>query len=191
MAKTYLSMVNDLLVEINEPEITGISSAVGIQKQVSKCVNRAYFDIVDAVDNWAWLATNTPQNEYYGNTFIETVAGTRWYLLKAGSANVDADYDAVDWDRFTSTTEGVSGKSAPHTINKLSFITLDVWRNTYARNEELDKSSASPAYGVPLRVIRSSDGRRFGLSPIPDDVYRIYFNAYNRPSELVNDTDEV
>ena len=191
MAKTYLSLVNDLLVEINEPELTSVASAVGVQKQVSKCVNRAYFDIVDAVDNWAWLATNTPQNEYYGNTFIETVAGTRWYLLKAGSTSVDTDYDAVDWDRFTATTEGVSGKSAPHTINKLSFITLDVWRNTYARNEELDKSSSSPAYGVPLRVIRSSDGRRFGLSPIPDDVYRIYFNAYNRPSELSNDTDEV
>ncbi len=124
-------MVNDLLVEINEPEITGISSAVGIQKQVSKCVNRAYFDIVDAVDNWAWLATNTPQNEYYGNTFVETVAGTRWYLLKTGSSSVDTDYDAVDWDRFTATTEGVSGKSAPHTINKLGFVTLDVWRNNY------------------------------------------------------------
>ena len=191
MAKTYLSLVNDLLVEINEPELTSVASAVGVQKQVSKCVNRAYFDIVDAVDNWAWLSTNTPQNEYYGNTFIETVAGTRWYLLKAGATSVDTDYDAVDWDRFTATTEGVSGKSAPHTINKLSFITLDVWRNTYARNEELDKSSSSPAYGVPLRVIRSSDGRRFGLSPIPDDVYRIYFNAYNRPSELSNDSDEV
>ena len=177
MAKTYLSLVNDLLVEINEPELTSVANAVGVQKQVSKCVNRAYFDIVDAVDNWAWLSTNTPQNEYYGNTFIETVSGTRWYLLKAGSTSVDTDYDAVDWDRFTATTEGVSGKSAPHTINKLSFITLDVWRNTYARNEELDKSSSSPAYGVPLRVIRSSDGRRFGLSPIPDDVYRIYFNA--------------
>jgi len=191
MAKTYLSLVNDLLVEINEPELTSVANAVGVQKQVSKCVNRAYFDIVDAVDNWAWLATNTPQNEYYGNTFIETVAGTRWYLLKAGSTSVDTDYDAVDWDRFTATTEGVSGKSAPHTINKLGFVTLDVWRNNYARSEEIDKSSSSPAYGVPLRVIRSSDGRRFGLSPIPDDVYRIYFNAYNRPSELSNDTDEV
>ena len=191
MAKTYLSLVNDLLVEINEPELTSVASAVGVQKQVSKCVNRAYFDIVDAVDNWAWLSTNTLQNEYYGNTFIETVAGTRWYLLKAGSTSVDTDYDAVDWDRFTATTEGVTGKSAPHTINKLGFVTLDVWRNTYARSEEIDKSNSSPAYGVPLRVIRSSDGRRFGLSPIPDDVYRIYFNAYNRPSELSNDTDEV
>ena len=191
MAKTYLSLVNDLLVEINEPELTSVASAVGVQKQVSKCVNRAYFDIVDAVDNWAWLATNSPQNEYYGNTFVETVEGTRWYLLKASSTSVDTDYDAIDWDRFTATTEGVSGKSAPHTINKLGFVTLDVWRNNYARSEEIDKSSSSPSYGVPLRVIRSSDGRRFGLSPIPDDVYRIYFNAYNRPSELSNDTDEV
>ena len=73
MAKTYLSLVNDLLVEINEPELTSVANAVGVQKQVSKCVNRAYFDIVDAVDNWAWLSTNTPQNEYYGNTFVETV----------------------------------------------------------------------------------------------------------------------
>jgi len=129
MAKTYLSLVNDLLVEINEPELTSVANAVGVQKQVSKCVNRAYFDIVDAVDNWAWLSTNTPQNEYYGNTFVETVAGTRWYLLKTGSTSVDTDYDAVDWDRFTATTEGVSGKSAPHTINKLGFVTLDVWRN--------------------------------------------------------------
>ena len=78
MAKNYLSIVNELLVEINEPELTGVASAVGIQKQVSNCVNRAYFDIVDAVDNWAWLSTNTPQNEYYGNTFVETTSGTRW-----------------------------------------------------------------------------------------------------------------
>ena len=38
MAKTYLSLVNDLLVEINEPELTSVANAVGVQKQVSKCV---------------------------------------------------------------------------------------------------------------------------------------------------------
>ena len=51
MAKTYLAMTNELLVEINEPELTAISGAVGVQKQVANCVNRAYFDIVDAVDD--------------------------------------------------------------------------------------------------------------------------------------------
>ena len=30
--KNYLSIVNELLVEINEPELTGVASAVGIQK---------------------------------------------------------------------------------------------------------------------------------------------------------------
>jgi hypothetical protein len=190
MAKTYLSMTNELLVEINEPEVTTVSGALGIQKFVSNCVNRAYFDIVDAVDEWSWLKTAAPQNDYYGNTFVETVAGQRWYLMKAGSTDVDTDYDSVNWDDFTLTTEGVSGKSAPHTINKLSFTTLSAWRQNYAASEEANKAN-SQTYSTPLRVLRSSDGRRFGLSPIPDDVYRIYFFAYNRPSELVNDTDKV
>ena len=190
MAKTYLAMTNELLVEINEPELTSISGAVGVQKQVANCVNRAYFDIVDSVDDWAWLSTDAPQNEYYGNVYIETVAGTRWYLLKAGSANVDADYDSVNWNAFTATTEGVSGESSPYTINKLAFTTLTVWRDTYAKSEEQAKAD-SQTYGTPLRVIRSSDGRRFGLSPIPDGVYRIYFFAYNRPAELSADTDTV
>jgi len=113
MAKTYLSMTNELLVEINEPEVTTVSGALGIQKFVSNCVNRAYFDIVDAVDEWSWLKTAAPQDNYYGNTYVETVAGQRWYLMKAGSTDVDTDYDSVNWDDFTLTTEGVTGKTAP------------------------------------------------------------------------------
>ena len=190
MAKTYLSMTNELLVEINEPEVTTVSGALGIQKFVSNCVNRAYFDIVDAVDEWSWLKTAAPQNDYYGNTFVETVAGQRWYLMKAGSTDVDTDYDSVNWDDFTLTTEGVTGKSAPHTINKLSFTTLSAWRQNYAANEEASKANTQ-TYATQVRVLRSSDGRRFGLSPIPDGVYRIYFFAYNRPAELTNDTDKV
>ena len=191
--RTYLDLTNTLIREINEVELTSSnfsSSALGIQKYIKDAINRAYFDICNAEDKWSFLSAVDPSNKYYGNTYIETVAGTRWYLLKSGSANVDSDYDSVNWNAFTATTEGVSGKSAPYTINKLAFTTLTVWRDTYAKAEELDKSD-SQTYGTPLRVIRSSDGRRFGLSPIPDGVYRIYFFAYNRPSELSADTDEV
>ena len=190
MAKTYLSMVNELLVEINEPEVTTVSGALGIQKFVSNAVNRAYFDIVDAVDEWSWLHTAAPQNEYYGNHFVETVAGTRWYLMKPGSSNVDSDFDSVNWDAFTLTTEGVTGESSPHTINKLAFSTLSAWRQNYAQAEEANKANTQ-TYGTPARVLRSSDGRRFGLSPIPDKVYRIYFFAYDRPAALTADTDTV
>ena len=110
--------------------------------------------------------------------------------MKAGSTDVDTDYDSVNWDDFTLTTEGVSGKSAPHTINKLAFTTLSAWRANFAQAEEANKANTQ-TYSTPLRVLRSSDGRRFGLSPIPDGVYRIYFFAYNRPSALTNDTDTV
>mgnify|MGYP003658536153 FL=1 len=114
----------------------------------------------------------------------------RWYLLKAGSTSVDTDYDSVNWDAFTLSTEGVAGKSTPYTITKIPFTTLTVWRDSYAASEE--KSAAdSSTYGTPVRVIRSSDGRRFGLSPIPDGVYRIYFFAYDRPTALSADTDTV
>ena len=112
MAKTYLALTNELLVELNEPEVSAVSDGVGIQKQVSNCVNRAYSDMVDSVDNWAWLSTAEPDDPYYGNTFINSEEGKRWYLLKAGSTSVDTDYDAVNWDAFTLSTEGVAGKSA-------------------------------------------------------------------------------
>jgi hypothetical protein len=184
MAKTYLALTNELLVELNEPELTAISSGVGVQKQVSNCVNRAYSDIVDAVDNWSWLSTDTPDDPYYGNTIVPTVVGQRWYLSKAGSTGVDGDFDSVNWDMFT-----LVDTASPYTINKLAFTTLTVWRNSYAKAEEADARTAQ--YGVPLRVIRSSDGRRFGLSPIPDKVYNIHFFAYDRPTALSADTDEV
>ena len=190
MAKTYLSMTNELLVEINEPEVTSVAGAVAIQKFVANCVNRAYFDIVDSQDTWSWLTTAAPQDNYNGNTYIETVAGTRWYLLKAGSSSVDTDYSNVDWDSFTLTEEGVSGKTAPYKIQSLPFTSLETWKDFYAASEEQDKSNEQN-YGVPTKIIRSEDGRRFGLSPIPDGVYRIYFNAFNRPSALANDTDVV
>jgi len=191
MSKTYLSMTNELLVEINEPEVTTISGALGIQKFVANCVNRAYFDIVDAQDTWSWLSSSATQGNYNGNTYIETVAGQRWYLLKQGSSSVDTDFSNVDWDGFSLTEQGVSGKTEPYTIRNLPFVSLETWRDFYAEGEERDSSKATPTYGVPERIIRSEDNRHFGLSPVPNGVYRIYFYAYNRPSELTNDTDVV
>ena len=184
MAKTYKAFVNELLVELNEPEVSTVSTGVGIQKQVANVVNRAYFDIVDSVDDWSWLSADVPDDPYYGNTIVPTVVGQRWYLNKAGSNNIDTDFDSVNWDMFT-----LEDTNSPYTINKLPFTTLTQWRSNYAQNEET--AARTNNYATPLRVIRSSDGRRFGLSPIPDKVYNIHFFAYNRPTALSADTDTV
>ena len=184
MAKTYKAFVNELLVELNEPEVSTVATGVGIQKQVANVVNRAYFDIVDSVDDWSWLSADVPDDPYYGNTIVPTVVGQRWYLSKAGSTNIDTDFDSVNWDMFT-----LEDTNSPYTINKLPFTTLTQWRSNYAQNEEA--AARTNDYATPVRVIRSSDGRRFGLSPIPDKVYNIHFFAYNRPTALVADTDTV
>ena len=184
MAKTYKAFVNELLVELNEPEVSTVATGVGIQKQVANVVNRAYFDIVDSVDDWSWLSADVPDDPYYGNTIVPTVVGQRWYLSKAGSTNIDTDFDSVNWDMFT-----LEDTNSPYTINKLPFTTLTQWRSNYAQNEETAARTGS--YATPVRIIRSSDGRRFGLSPIPDKVYNIHFFAYNRPTALAADTDTV
>lgn len=184
MAKTYKAFVNELLVELNEPEVSTVASAVGIQKQVANVVNRAYFDIVDSVDDWSWLSADVPDDPYYGNTIVPTVVGQRFYLLKAGSSNIDADFDSVNWDMFT-----LADTNSPFTINKLPFTTLTQWRSNHAQSEEA--AARTNTYATPVRVIRSSDGRRFGLSPIPDKVYNIHFFAYSRPTALTANTDTV
>lgn len=184
MAKDYKTFVNELLVELNEPEVSTVATGVGIQKQVANVVNRAYFDIVDSVDDWSWLSADVPDDPYYGNTIIQTVVGQRWYVSKAGSTDIDTDFDSVNWDMFT-----LEDTNSPYTITKLPFATLTTWRSNYAQAEE--QAARISSYGTPARVIRSSDGRRFGLSPIPDKVYNIHFFAYNRPTALVADTDTV
>jgi len=190
MATTYLSIVNDLLGEMNEVRLTAanFTSATNIQASVKEFVNRAYLDMNNPNNKWPWLSVAGPQDKFYGNTYVETVAGTRWYLLNPSATNVNEDYGFVDWNNFHLTTEGVAGETSPYTVRNLPYIELNEWRDMYALSEEGQNSTS---YQVPRRVIRSPDNRRFGLSGLPDKVYRVYFWAYNRPVLLANQDDEV
>ena len=86
MAETYLNLSNELLRELNEVSLTSstFSSAIGIQAHVKDSINRAYLDIVNEEPQWPFLASNLSGTTapLYGNVSVETVAGTRWYLLK-------------------------------------------------------------------------------------------------------------
>lgn len=192
MAYTYLQLVNDMLSEMNEVILTEstFSNAVNIQRTTKEVVNRAYFDLNNPQYKWPWLSAGESQDNMYGNTYIETVAGTRWYLLKDGSTSINTDYGHVDWDHFTLTEEGVAGKTAPYTVRNLTYTTVEEWRDWYGVSEETNKYNTE-SYATPRRILRSPDNRRFGLSPIPDEVYRIYFYAWNRPTALANAADVI
>jgi len=184
---TYLNLTNELLVEFNEVVLTAtdFSSAIGIQQHAKDAINRAYLDIVNEEPSWPFLATGESgaTDPMYGNVYVETTANTRWYELKASSSNLTTDYGYVDWSNFLVTTVGVSGESAPYLAENLRFITTEEWKDYYRKSENTD-DAGDAAGGEPKRVFRSPDARKFGLSPIPDKVYRIWFYAYDLPTEL-------
>jgi len=194
MAETFLNLSNELLRELNEVSLTSttFSSAIGVQAHVKDSVNRAYLDIVNEEPQWPFLATGLSgaTDPMYGNVYVETVAGTRWYLLKSDSSSLTTDYSYIDWNNFLLTTVGVSGESAPHTIRNLRFTTTEEWKDYFRISQNKDDSD-SQNYGVPSRVIKSPDNRKFGLSPIPDQVYRIWFYAYDLPTELSAHGDQI
>jgi len=184
---TYLNLTNELLREFNEVVLTSsdFSSAIGIQQHAKDAINRAYLDIVNEEPSWPFLATaeSGETDPMYGNVYIETTANTRWYELKPSSSSITTDYGYVDWSNFLVTTVGVSGESAPFTAANLRFITTEEWKDYFRLSENKDDAGDANG-GEPKRVIRSPDARKFGLSPIPDKVYRIWFYAYDLPTEL-------
>ena len=187
MATTYLQLTNELLRELNEVALTSstFANAIGVQQHAKDLINRAYLDIVTEEPKWPFLATaeSGATDPMYGNVYVETVANQRWYELKASSSSLVNDYGYVDWDNFLLTTVGVSGESSPYTVKNLGFVTTEAWKDYFRISENKDDAEDANG-GTPARVTRSPDGRKFALSPIPDKVYRIWFYAYDLPTEL-------
>ena len=187
MATTYLELTNEVLRELNEIPLTSanFTSAVGLQQFVKDSINKSIFDIANEEPQLPFLAVGESggTDPFYGNVTVASVAGTRWYELKASSSSLKDDYASIDWDDFYLTTINVSGETAPFFSKGLGFLSLADWKRYYRDSENVDDADAQ-SYGEPSRVIKSPDGRKFGLSPIPDKVYNIHFYAFDKPTKL-------
>jgi len=187
MATTYLDLTNEVLRELNEIPLTSASfaDAIGFQKFVKDTVNKSIFDIANEEPQLPFFSAGVSgaTDPFYGNVTVETVAGQRWYTLKAGSSSITTDYASIDWDDFYVTTINVSGETAPYVSKGLRFLTLDDWKRYY-RDSENEDDANTQNYGEPKFVIKSPDNRKFGLSPIPDKVYNVHFYAFVRPTAL-------
>jgi hypothetical protein len=82
----YLTLVNNVLNELNEVELTSttFSSSRGVQTMVKNVVNKAINDIYNAEIEWPFLIQNQTDT---------LVAGTQEYSLPS-------DFRKVDWDSF-------------------------------------------------------------------------------------------
>ena len=187
MATTYLELTNQALRELNEIPLTSVNfgDAVGLQQFVKDSINKSIFDIANAEPQLPFFSAGVSgsTDPFYGNVTVATVAGQRWYTLKSGSSSITTDYSSIDWDDFFMTTVNVSGESAPYVSKGLKFVTLDEWTRYYRDQENLDDADTQ-SHGEPIRVYRSPDNRKFGLSPIPDKVYNVHFYAFEKPTAL-------
>ena len=187
MATTYLDLSNEVLRELNEVVLTSgtFASATGIQSFVKDAINKSLFDVANAEPQLPFFSAGVSgsPDPFYGNVTVATVAGQRWYTLKASSSSITSDYAAVDWDDFYITTINVSGDSAPYTSTGLKYLTLADWKRYYRDTENADDADTQN-YGEPRYVYKSPDHRKFGLSPIPDKVYNVHFYAFEKPTAL-------
>ena len=194
MATTYLDLSNEVLRELNEVVLTSgtFASATGIQSFVKDAINKSLFDVANAEPQLPFFSAGVSgsTDPFYGNVTVATVAGQRWYTLKASSSSITSDYAAVDWDDFYITTINVSGESAPYTSTGLKYLTLADWKRYYRDAENADDADTQN-YGEPRYVYKSPDHRKFGLSPIPDKVYNVHFYAFEKPTALSSFSDEI
>lgn len=194
MATTYLEITNEIMREMNEVPLTNLNfnDAIGVQQHIKDSVNRAYMDICNEEAQWPFLlvADSGDTDPFYGNSSKNTVAGTRFYDLKSVDSAQRDQFHTVDWDTFYLTTIGVDGESAPYTSRNLRFATTEDWKDFKRESENADDANNATG-GTPTHVIRSPDGTKFGLSPIPDKVYKVYYTAWGQPAKLVNHDDKV
>lgn len=174
MAKTYLDLVNDVLLDTNEVPLTSSNFGIarGFQVFVKSAVNRALMDIVNESEEWPWLANAPldPQLSVHSNEIL-TVRRQAVYTF-------DEEYSQVDWDSFI--IEDLQEKRT----YPLTSIQLEVWKRYRSSDAYLNRDSKD--LDRPGFIIRTPDHGGFQLSEVPDKTYRIRFNTWGVPAFFVN-----
>lgn len=172
---TYLEYTNIVLQAVNEGPMTAqqFAAARGLQQFAKDSVNRAYFDIVEE-HQWPWLqskdATAVDSLELSGERSI--IPLTQWTQIP-----VDNPYkDAVDWS-------SIYYRDSEGTKHPLTLVSWDQYEDS---QDFIDRETKT------CYIIQSADGRSMGLSKLPtENVGKIYYRIWSRPSKFQFATDEV
>jgi hypothetical protein len=160
----YLQLCNAVLREINEVEITNVTSTRGIQTSVADFINKAQRDIINSEVEWPFTVVN--------QSFTTT----------AGTAEYDRESDAktVDYDSFTIQ------ESADTAERKLKYISFDEYLD---RRNEADTNPNASARALSEYVYTTPDNK-IGLSPVPDaSTYTVRYYYYQTTSDMAANTD--
>lgn len=160
----YLQLCNAVLREINEVEITNVTSTRGIQTSIADFINKAQRDIINSEVEWPFTVVNQS---------FTTTAGTSEYSR-------ESDAKTVDFDSFTVQ------ESASTAERKLSFISFDEYLE---RRNEADTNPDTSSRSLPEYVYETPD-TKIGLSPVPDvSTYTVRYYYYQTTGDMAANTD--
>lgn len=161
---TYLELINAVLREINEVEITTVASTRGIQTSVKDFINKSQRDIINSELEWPFTIVSTT---------LTTVASQGEYAFPATAKTVDFDTFTV---QESATTEE----------DKLKFISFEEYMDRF---NAIDTDPTGNAEALPEYVYQTPDNK-IGLSPIPDlSTYTVRYYYYATHSDMVVDAD--
>ena len=160
----YLELTNAVLREINEVEITNVSSTRGVQSSVKDFINKAQRDIINSEVEWPFTVVNQS---------FTTTAGTAEYSR-------ESDAKTVDYDSFTVQ------ESASTSERKLKYLSFDEYLE---RRNEADTNPDAGSQALPEYVYKTPDSK-IGLSPVPDlATYTVRYYYYQTTSDMAVNTD--
>lgn len=167
MAKTYLSLANEVLNRMNEVELTAANfhNARGFQVQCKNAVNDAILYINSREFEW-------PFN--YSEQTETLVAGTTRYTL-------DSTLKHADYDTFRLTKDSTLG-SPGGALKKMDY---KEYMDKFIEQED----DATVSGGLPSHVFRSPDNN-WGLYPYPDAAYEVKFEAFLYTTQLTTQDTE-
>lgn len=160
----YLQLCNAVLREINEVEITNVTSTRGIQSSVADFINKAQRDIINSEVEWPFTVVSQS---------FTTTAGTAEYAR-------ESDAKTVDFDSFTVQE---SASTAERTLKYISFEEYLETRN------EADTNPDTGSRAVPDYVYETPDSK-IGLSPVPDEsTYTVRYYYYQTNTDMAANAD--
>jgi len=161
---TFLELINAVLREVNEVELTTLASSRGIQTSVKDFINKSQRDIINSEVEWPFTVTAGT---------ITTTAGTGEYTKPASAKTID--FDSFTIQESATTSEKV-----------LKYISFNEYLE---RLNETDTNPAGNGQGLPQYVYFTPD-ENIGLSPVPDlATYTARYYYYSTHVDMVAATD--
>ena len=164
MATNFVTLTNKVLVRMNEVLLDtagdGFDSVRNVQALAKDAVNNSIRLILQDGQEWPFLKQTYTQ---------ALTAGTRQYSFPA-------DMSTVDWDTFYLKRLS-SRDNEPVALRPISY---EEYIQRYRGRDDTGDAAGDRA---PQYVYQTFENK-FGVTPVPDDVYEVEYVYWSFPSDL-------